>query len=271
MDTCSASSTAMLGKNRRVVVAVLILANALAGCDKSTYLKTSAQQTGDPNSPSANGGADGAGGSNGSSGAGSGTGSVATPPSQVSCVLLTIFPGYWRTQAAETFSFLCNTSVPGASVVSTECQVDSAPWAPCQQSGSHALSGLAEGAHSFRVRATDSKGNSGQSAVLSWAVDTNAPVMNGLSYSNVTPASVQLAFSATDSGSGVFKFQCRFSSGRTSWEDCVVPQTYGGLTAGTTYTAYVRSVDHAGNVEGTPREITFQTATSVLACYCSIL
>jgi hypothetical protein len=54
-----------------------------------------------------------------------------------------------------------------------ECRLDGDPFGAC--SSPQDYSGLAEGAHTFRVRATDAAGNTGSAAVYDWVVDAAAP------------------------------------------------------------------------------------------------
>jgi hypothetical protein len=85
------------------------------------------------------------------------------------------------TSAAFTFSASANPSWPNDDAPSSyQCSVDSGSWAGCVSPLS--LTSLADGSHSFRVRALDSLGNTGAaSSSVYWKVDTLAPASPTLS------------------------------------------------------------------------------------------
>ena len=60
---------------------------------------------------------------------------------------------------------------------STSCQLDSSAWQACSSPKSY--SNLAEGAHRFAVRAADPGGTFSASSLVSWTIDTIAPVITG--------------------------------------------------------------------------------------------
>jgi hypothetical protein len=71
--------------------------------------------------------------------------------------------------ASASFTFTSNESP-----VTFECSDDGAAYAPC--TSPHSLTGLAQGPHSFAVRATDAANHTDPSpATRSWTVDTVAP------------------------------------------------------------------------------------------------
>jgi hypothetical protein len=66
--------------------------------------------------------------------------------------------------------FAFTTTEPGSGT-GFECRLDAAGWTPC--SPPFSISGLAQGSHTFRVRARDRAGNTDASeAVRTWVVDT---------------------------------------------------------------------------------------------------
>ena len=70
--------------------------------------------------------------------------------------------------------FAFTTTEPGTGS-GFECRLDAAGWAPC--SSPLSISRLAQGPHTFRVRARDRAGNTDPSeAVRSWTVDTAPPI-----------------------------------------------------------------------------------------------
>ena len=103
-------------------------------------------------------------------------------------------------------------------------------------------SGLAEGAHTFRVRATDAAGNTGAATVYDWTIDTSAPSVtldSGPSdpSNEVDPS---FAFSTSETAS----FECRLDD--DAFGACSSPQDYSGLAEGA-HTFRVRATDAAGN------------------------
>ena len=80
-------------------------------------------------------------------------------------------PGPTAYTSSATFSFTSNENGSRFS-----CRVDGGPFAPCASPMSYG--GLADGAHTFQVRATDLSGNSDPtSASRTWTVDTSNPTM----------------------------------------------------------------------------------------------
>ena len=151
-------------------------------------------------------------------------------------------------------SFEFSGSDPGGSgVASFECRRDGGSWTGCASPQTY--SSLAEGAHSFEVRAVDTAGNAdGAPAEFGWTVDTVAPdtaiTLHPQSLSDSDEASFE--FSGSDpGGSGVASFECRRDGG--SWTGCSSPQTYGSLTQGA-HSFEVRAVDTAGNADGSPAQ-----------------
>jgi hypothetical protein len=72
-----------------------------------------------------------------------------------------------------TFGFVASDAT--TSVRAVECKLDGGAFSPCASSGSQTYSGLADGAHTFTVRATDAAGNA-TSRTVSWTVAVPAPV-----------------------------------------------------------------------------------------------
>ena len=125
-------------------------------------------------------------------------------------------------------------------------------WTGCSP---RTYSSLAEGAHSFEVRAIDNAGNvDGAPATYDWTVDTQPPdteiTLHPQSLADSDEASFE--FSGSDpGGSGVASYECRRDGG--SWTGCSSPQTYSSLAEGA-HTFEVRAVDNAGNADGAPAE-----------------
>jgi len=132
--------------------------------------------------------------------------------------------------------------------VTFACSLDGAPFTPCTNPQGH--DSLAEGPHTFRVKATDRAGNvDATPSTYSWVVDTVAP---GTDLTSTPPALTRAAdarFSfSTEPGAS---FECRLND--AAFSPCVHPHTYFSLGHGD-YTFQVRARDAAGNVDSTPAE-----------------
>ena len=91
---------------------------------------------------------------------------------------ITLKPAALTNSASASFSFT-GTDPGGSGVASFQCRRDSADpadWAACTSPQSY--SSLADGAHSFEVRAIDQAGNADQSAdSFEWTIDTAPPLV----------------------------------------------------------------------------------------------
>ncbi len=144
---------------------------------------------------------------------------------------------------ATTATFVFSDSEPG---LSFECQRDGGAFSACASPKTY--TGLANGSHSFAVRATDAAGNTGAAATRSWTVDTVPPD----TAVSLGPAAVSGSSSATfafTSNEGGTSFACSVDGG--SFAPCVSPQTYGGFGDGP-HSFRVRATDAAGNLDPTP-------------------
>jgi Tol biopolymer transport system component len=108
---------------------------------------------------------------------------------------------------------------------------------------------LADGAHAFRVRATDSSSNTDPTpATRSFTVDTHPPnttITSGPSGTIKTRAA-SFGFSSSESSS---RFQCKLDT--AAYAACASPKSYSGLPDGA-HTFRARAIDRAGNADGTP-------------------
>jgi hypothetical protein len=161
---------------------------------------------------------------------------------------LTSFPAAATNSSSAGFSFTGDGT--GSGVTSFECSLDAGAFATCTDPQN--LSGLAEGSHTFQVRAVDTAGNTDSTpASHTWMVDLTAP---NTTLTN-TPAalsgsSVTFEFSGDDpSGSGVASFECRLDSG--AFSGCTTPHTLTGLSDGP-HTFEARAIDAAGNLDASP-------------------
>ena len=109
--------------------------------------------------------------------------------------------------ASANFSF-SGTAFDGATIASYQCSVDSTTLAACVSPKS--FTGLADGNHTFRIKAIDSAGRESLVSTYSWTTDTTAPVVTIGSYPSSLNnlSTVDFGFSATDTGgSGVASYQ----------------------------------------------------------------
>jgi hypothetical protein len=151
--------------------------------------------------------------------------------------------------ATPSFSFSSNEA--GSTF---QCRIDGGSWTSCTSPDTISPA-LAEGSHTFDVRATDAAGNTDASpATTTWTVDLTAPVTSlgsgPGSPSNITTPS--FTFSSNEPGS---IFQCRIDGG--GWSACSSPYTVAPALAEGTHTFDVRAIDPAGNADATPASQTW--------------
>jgi hypothetical protein len=132
-----------------------------------------------------------------------------------------------------------------------ECSLDGDAFASCSSPKSY--TNLADGSHTFSVRAVDAAGNTDATpASRTWTVDTAAPdttIGSGPS-GTITVAEATFSFS---SEAGV-TFECRLDG--AAYSACTSPRSYTNLSNGP-HTFDVRAKDGAGNVNATPASRTF--------------
>jgi Bacterial Ig domain len=158
---------------------------------------------------------------------------LAAPPTPT----ITSHPANLSNQASAGFSF--NDVQLGVNFL---CQLDNSGFGMCSSPASYA--GLADGSHTFYVKAQDSSGNQSLAATFSWTVDTTAPPIPVItsapaSLTNQTSAN----FSFSDNEAGV-SFQCQLDA--NVFSACSSPQAYSGLSQGT-HTFKVLAQDPATN------------------------
>ncbi len=138
---------------------------------------------------------------------------------------------------APTFTF--SSSEPGSTF---ECSLDNGAWSTCSSPRSY--SGIADGAHSFAVRAVDAAGNTDPTpAGSSFTLDTTGPETTIVSVEEVG-SHTYFTFSASESGAS---FECSFVE--TFWAPCTSPASAVYASGGT---FEVRAVDALGNADSTP-------------------
>ena len=156
---------------------------------------------------------------------------------------------------ATTASFAFTASEGGSTF---ECRLDGGAWTAC--TSPEIVTGLAEGAHVFEVRATDRAGNTDATpATAGWVVDTSSPetAITSAPADPTTATAASFSFTSTESGS---TFECRLDAG--AWTSCTAPTAFAGLAEGP-HTFAVRAIDPAGNSD--PAPATFSWAVDLTA------
>jgi hypothetical protein len=144
-----------------------------------------------------------------------------------------------------SFSFTAN-----ASNATFECKLDgAASFTACTSPKSY--SALAQGSHTFRVRAVGSAGT-GAEASRAFFVDSVAPTKPVFTQTPPNPsttATSTFAWSSTDPApaSGINRSECSKENG--AYVTCTSPHTYAVQTTNNgTHQFAVRTIDNAGNV-----------------------
>ncbi len=150
-------------------------------------------------------------------------------------------------------SFEFSSSEPGSSF---ECRLDSAApgdWVSC--SSPFDPGSLADGQHTFDVRAVDGAGNRDAAPEhREFEIDTAAPTTTIEALPpRMTTAVVDVTFAAGEPAT----YECRFDSAdEADWETCTSPASSPSLADGP-HTFDVRATDVAGNVEPAPARTDF--------------
>ncbi len=120
------------------------------------------------------------------------------------------------------------------------CQLDSAPFAPCDSPKGYA--DLSDGPHTFRVRATDAAGKTGPTAERAFTVDSAAPAVSIDTHPPALTNNNDPSF--TFSGETGATFECRLEA--SPFEPCASPISFTGLADGE-HAFTVQATDAAGN------------------------
>lgn len=146
----------------------------------------------------------------------------------------------------------------------TECSIDrgSASWVLCATSPYTPAVPRSDGRYTFRVRATDSAGNSND-ATRDVTIDSEAPSLS-IDFDETQPTNdttPSLAFTAEAGASA----QCSVDRGTPAYEDCTSPYTPATPLPEGRSTFRVRVTDESGNVASDSREITVDITPPTLA------
>ena len=150
-------------------------------------------------------------------------------------------PGAFVASSEVTFEFTVDEPVAGF-----ECSLDGGPFLACGTPARYA--GLADGAHAFRVRATDAVGARGVATTQTWTVDTRPPDTTIASgpVGRTTSRAATFTFGADEDEA---RFECALDG--AAYAACVSPKSYTGLAAGA-HAFRVRAVDRAGTRDASP-------------------
>jgi hypothetical protein len=139
-----------------------------------------------------------------------------------------------------------------------ECRLDGTPFSVCSSPKDY--SALADGPHTFEVRAIDVEGNTDATPTSrTWTVDTTVPsiqpprqgiVANSTLSTSTIP--LELTWSGTDGGSGVVGYELQESINGGSYVNVSLPSPTATnitrlLEPASTYQYRVRAQDQAGN------------------------
>jgi len=177
---------------------------------------------------------------------------VAVPPETT----ITDQPADPSNSASASFVFSGSDNGTAPSELVFECKLDAAPFTACVSP--QAYTALADGSHTFQVRATDLAGiTDPEPAASTWTIDTLAPVTSidsGPADLSNDP-SPAFAFSSNENGAS---FACKLDSGE--WASCTSPHGYDALADGV-HGFQVRATDPAGNTDATPASYTWTVDT----------
>jgi parallel beta-helix repeat protein len=151
-------------------------------------------------------------------------------------------------------SFSFSSSKPNSTF---ECKVDGGAYASCASPDT--LSGLADGSHTFTVRATDGVGNVDPSPPsFTWTIDSSTPETTIASQPPNPAVSASATFSFTSSKPNS-TFLCQLDGGLLG--SCNSPVTYVGLADGS-HTFSVTATDALGNTDPSPATYTWTIDTT---------
>jgi hypothetical protein len=172
---------------------------------------------------------------------------------------ITANPANPTSSTAASFSFTGNDG-SGVGGLTFQCKLDSGSFTTC--TSPQAYTSLADGSHTFQVRAADSLGNTDATpASFTWVVDTTAPntTITGNPANPTISASATFTFTGADTGgSGVASFQCQLDGG--GFSACTTGVNYTGLSNGS-HTFQVRAIDNVGLVDASPASYTWVVDT----------
>lgn len=163
---------------------------------------------------------------------------------------ITAGPSGATTQTSASFSF------SGTAGVTFQCSLDGVAFATCTSPKAYA-GPLAQGSHTFKVRARNSAGQFSSAASRTWTVDTTAPPAPQItSGPSGLVATKDATLKYTDAEAGV-TYLCKLDS--AAYATCPATKSYSNLAQGA-HTFSVQARDAAGNTStATTRSWTVDT------------
>lgn len=157
-------------------------------------------------------------------------------------------------------SFTYHSTPAGAQF---ECKRDAGIFESCDAGGIE-YTGLADGGHTFQVRAKNAEGT-GAATFATWTVDTKPPTASIDSHpADPSPgASATFTYQSNELNS---KFECSLAEGAAldSFASCPGSgKTYAGLPDGN-YTFKVRAIDQAGNAQAVATQFGWEVDNSLV-------
>jgi hypothetical protein len=130
--------------------------------------------------------------------------------------------------------------------VTFQCDLDGLGYSACTSPMTYPFS-LADGPHTFSVRALDGAGNPSSVTSFAWTVDTGAPPTPVIDTHPANPSnSSSASFTFHDSEAGA-SFVCDLDGG--GYSACAGPANYAGLSEAS-HTFSVKAKDATGNLSG---------------------
>lgn len=164
-----------------------------------------------------------------------------TVDTEAPTVTITGGPAEGSVLVSKNATFAFSSSEPGP----IECRLDNATFAPCGSPRS--FTGLAEGPHTFAVRATDDAGNEGAATTRSFSVDTTPPetTITAGPGKRAKRGKVRFRFASSEPGSS---FRCRLD--KKPFTACTSPFRKKKLKPGR-HRFQVVAIDAVGNADPT--------------------
>jgi hypothetical protein len=139
--------------------------------------------------------------------------------------------------------------------VTFECQLDAAAFASCTSPA--AYSGLADGSHTFAVRARDAVGNASSATSYTWSLQAPRPPAPSIDTKPSNPSNVKQAVFAFSDTDGTVSFQCSVDG--AAYSPCTSLFTTAALADGS-HTFAVEAVD-ISNRTSNPTQYTWTIDT----------